>query len=621
MSAYLQTVAAHFCGMSRKEYDIRKKRSSVQHNPSAAMARKSSEKSDGIEPNDRDLLTRDASIVGLILAWGASLSTLATGIIILVFPTVTAPDFLMDRMAKIGPTSFVWATGQDATYLAGHWAYNVDESAMVMIPLLIQVVVSLVSACLGSIHATTLRWALWHEGRLRHNASLRLFTSSKKRGPNSWMANTVAIVGLVLTNGGAAVMTFPISVIAILDLGLPDASKDPFIWNLDSVGNRYGLDFNGWGLTGLGAGLLLQTIISTWALIDCGYVGTWNPNPLATARACRVLRGRRNETAADWPLVASEPAPSFSSRPTIPLAKSKSNSKPDVGVTVEDGEHTTTATRSGSEQYSEPMSTQPSPLSLFPAIRTLANCIWGVSAILSIMVLVIAIRASKPHATYQTAEATTSIAFVQGFVGHSDAWYVWQFFGMVESVYNVRYWQGRGEWIGLLIETAVLIPLIFGLHVAELLSQLGRDEMIWRRAATVGANPDANVILEGVRHWSTYLVFIYRFTVPWVAGFAVACNRNVYFNTLPTLTLTVMFLLLGLMAELLTRAQPKGSQPSVYGDVKEIAALVDDWGHKKIFWGDKGVYEGDIRLAGTAGRRLADLKPGCLYVGLSREMD
>jgi len=109
--------------------------------------------------------------------------------------------------------------------------------------------------------------------------------------------------------------------------------------------------------------------------------------------------------------------------------------------------------------------------------------------------------------------------------------------------------------------------------------------------------------------------------VPWVAGFAVACNRNVYFNTLPMLTLAVMFLLLGGVAELLVRVQPNGPQPSVYGDVKAIAALVDDWGHNKIFWGDKGVYEGDIRLAGTAGRRLADLQPDCLYVGLSRRLD
>lgn len=174
------------------------------------MARESNEKrnDEGIEPDLRDLTVRNASIVGLILTWSASLSTLATGILILVMPNVTAPAFLLDRMAMIGPTPFVWATKRDATYLAGHRVYNVRNAATVAIPLLIQAAVSLISAYLGSIHAMTLRWALWHERRLRHNANLRLFTSSKRHGPNKWVANAVAIVGVVLTNGGAAVMMF-----------------------------------------------------------------------------------------------------------------------------------------------------------------------------------------------------------------------------------------------------------------------------------------------------------------------------------------------------------------------------------------------------------------------------
>jgi hypothetical protein len=538
------------------------------------------------------LRTRNLSVVGLIIAWGASITALATGTIVIASPNVRVPQYLMGKMLMIGPMPFGW-TGDDI-YLGGHRVYKVTEAAQVALPLLMQMAIALVAACLGSIHSTTLRWTLWHEGRNPHNSSLRLFTSSKRNGPNKWPANVVASIGLVLAYGGASVMTFPISVIGVIDESREDS---PYVFGVDGIEDRSGIDINGWGLVGLGAGLFLQAIISTWALIDSAHVGTWNANPLATARACRAL----HDASRGPPLSRG-------------LAPDSTNSQSDVTVTalpLSASTHLLTP--------SEPCFKQPSARSLFPMVRNLANCIWTVAVVLSIMVVVIGIRASQDDSNVSTLGGSTSIRFVEALTGQTGAWWVWQYFGMVETVYNYDPYNTRGEWAGLLIQCAALIIPTFGLHAAELLVQLQRDESIWRRASTVGIEPDSGLMLEGARTWTTWVMFAFKSVVPWLFGFALACNRNIFFITLPALTLAVLFLLLGLFAEYLVRIRPMGSQPATYGDIQALVALVDDWNHKKIFWGDKRQYSKNVRLAGTAGHRLADLQAGAKYVGLARE--
>jgi hypothetical protein len=104
----------------------------------------------------------------------------------------------------------------------------------------------------------------------------------------------------------------------------------------------------------------------------------------------------------------------------------------------------------------------------------------------------------------------------------------------------------------------------------------------------------------------------------------VACIIHLFMAILPLVTVSLLFLMLACCAEYIIRNQPKGPQPATYGDVKALAALVDDWGDESngtIFWGEKGQYEYvegvHVRLAGTSGRRLADLQPGVMYAGLS----
>lgn len=65
------------------------------------------------------------------------------------------------------------------------------KSSVEVLLLSVNLMVTLATECVGYIHATSLRWALYHEDRLRHNSNLRLFTSSKRSMPNRWFVNVL----------------------------------------------------------------------------------------------------------------------------------------------------------------------------------------------------------------------------------------------------------------------------------------------------------------------------------------------------------------------------------------------------------------------------------------------
>ncbi|KAK0624027.1 hypothetical protein B0T14DRAFT_583135 [Immersiella caudata] len=483
------------------------------------------------------------------------------------------PHWLAFRAALIGPVGVTWLEPSIAPYMIDHRVYGVSNAAMVIIPVLLQVAIASISLALDSIHSTTLRWALWREGRLRHNTNLRLFTFSKEHGPNAWPANLVSSLGLALTYGGASMTMFPVTVTAVFGYGERAGS---YIYNFDADfgPDRFGISFNAWGLLGLGIGLLLQSTICTWCLIHDAsehVVGTWNSNPLATARASqRLLHGAETNR----------------NRQNLTLSE--------------------TTTR------------QPSMLATIPAARTITNGIWAIFALQTVITIAVSIVAS--------VQGKATLDRVRALEDNADFLTVWRYFGLLAVQYNAGFRRLRMEWAGLLIQSCFLSILLFGLHLADVLAGLTRDEAIWRRATTTGASPESNSFLDGLRSWPTCFVFVFKAIVPWISSFGVACIIKLFLAILPLVTVSVLFLILAGCAEYIIRYQPKGPQPATYGDVRALAALVDDWGdegNSTIFWGVKDQYEYvqgvRAQLAGTSGRRLADWQPGRTYAGLEAQ--
>lgn len=85
---------------------------------------------------------------------------------------------------------------------------------------------------------------------------------------------------------------------------------------------------------------------------------------------------------------------------------------------------------------------------------------------------------------------------------------------------------------------------------------------------------------------------------------------------LPLCTLMLVFLLLALFSERLIRRRPIGPQPAAYGNVHKLAIFVDEWDHKRVFWGDKGQVEEKMRKCGISGNRLAEVDMEMNYTGL-----
>jgi hypothetical protein len=445
---------------------------------------------------------------------------------------------------------------------------------VILVPLFLNIALTLVLDGINCIPSTTLRWALRREGRLDLNFHLRIFTSSKSFAPNAWYTNVVSAIALVMAYGRTSILTYQVFVMAATN------AKGQIVSN-DVPGPRFALDFNAWGCIGLGIGLVLQAIIATACLImSGGIVPTWNSNPLGTARACVKL--------GDYGV--------------------KSSTLRSVSF---DYSGSTVATSPNRTVLSRPRSRQPPMTKYAPQVRLITNVVWLIATIISLWTIAVGIVAWR--------QGSTTADYVSGSTGNTSALSYWQLYGQIGIKYTKDAYNKRKDWLGMIIQCIVLSMMTLGLHAVESITQVMRDEAIWRKAATVGVNPNRGAVLEGFSNGTSWLLFAMKSLNHWIFGYAFSMDVRALMNLLPMIALSVCFILLALMAECIIRWKPKGLQPATYGDIERLLALVDDWDHDRIFWGDKGMSLDGVRLAGTAGRRQADLLPEAWYANITAD--
>ncbi|KAM0431861.1 hypothetical protein ACHAPT_005113 [Fusarium lateritium] len=129
-----------------------------------------------------------------------------------------------------------------------------------IIPLVLNILITGCTEAVSYIHAVSLRWALYREGRLEFNSNLRLFTSARSSRANTRPVNFLSAVCLVICY---------------------TAASQSFIG-----GNSVFL-VNGIGLLMLSIGLFSLSIISTICLRDTSdHILTWSSSSLNTTLAC-----------------------------------------------------------------------------------------------------------------------------------------------------------------------------------------------------------------------------------------------------------------------------------------------------------------------------------------------
>lgn len=199
-----------------------------------------------LPPYEKALSTRTYGIVGLCVS-------VALGII-----------SILASIPVINTTS---AHTGDQTFLDGLRLIPVPIEAGRFLPLLFNFVVAGCTETLSYIHTTSLRWALFHEGRLHFNSNLRLFTSTRLCAANRWPSNFLSAVFLVFCYASSSQVLS-----GYVESGETQSSS---------------VVVNGVALLMVGVGLLGESVISVWCLIaGRRQILSWSSNPLNAALAC-----------------------------------------------------------------------------------------------------------------------------------------------------------------------------------------------------------------------------------------------------------------------------------------------------------------------------------------------
>lgn len=534
---------------------------------------------------DRDLSTRNLCIVALIAGISLGAISLTLGVRIVASGKVLLPSFLLGKYVNIQNLFYPFPTKTAKHYFTGHRIFNIPGPAVLSASLALNVLLTILFDSMNYIQKCTLRWALWREGRLQYNSNPRLFASARQYAPNSWYMNVVACIALILGYGSASTLTSNVYM-----TGFSDA-RGHLITPADPQG--WALDINGWCLAGLGIALLLQGLICSWCLVRSQHVPTWSSNPLNTARVCSINASDILAPSSSQKLSYQQGKGSitpFTSRSSTLLSDGSRLPKTHGGF------------------LAVPLSRQPPMKLLVSHSKHFTRTIWAILFLVSLWAIVVGALARQADTCSADYVREASLAY--DFLG------VWQNYCQIVTKTWGNAYTGRRDWLGLLIHTIALAIITLGLHCAEVLTEMTRDEAIWREATTRGADPAVGSLTQGALSWQCWILVIFKCVVPWIFSYALDTALSVVMSLLPILTIAVLFLWLGLLAEFLIRHKPKGPQPATYGNVEALAALIDEWHDSKIFWGDKGAVTEMVRRAGTSGQRLADLQMSFLYQGI-----
>jgi len=472
---------------------------------------------------DRAISTRNICICGLVATWLVSLFC-------------------------IGFASYSIHIGENW----GHRLYQLPHLASELLPLIFNLVVTLCADCLGYIHGTSLRWALWRENRLAFNSNLRLFTGARKSVSNSAIVNAISACWLILTYTGSS-QTF-------LYTGGSNFG------DYRNAGSDFRVSINNIAVAALGIGLCGQACISTWSLWSAE-IPTWSSNPLNTTLAClrlgltpRLRRCMLSTTAKDedgaktpcrsqtaaWEANPTVKWPTWLMWILIGLCIGWASIV--VGLTIQSY---------GKFQASFPLG----PLSGGNIGFAIAGPTWSVDTQTLVSLLLIAVIQSGLTLGLHCMELIVNIS------RDEDAWRLasrWMFSEKTSK------------------QTGAQIKY----------SSIKSALTSWQ---TVGL-----LLFKALTHW----FFGLGITLLGVNGYDTA-SFTVTMRALPLYALAACGIVLAVFGTWIVCRKPKGPQPSAWGHLQTLADLVDDWDTSStmMYWGDKGLNKNGTRHAGTSSLR------------------
>ena len=162
-----------------------------------------------------------------------------------------------------------------------------------------------------------------------------------------------------------------------------------------------------------------------------------------------------------------------------------------------------------------------------------------------------------------------------------------------------------GFFLAFILILAFQSVLTMGLHCAELLMNLSRDEDIWRETYTAQGYKPRNGLLIMLRSWKPSLLLLLKPIVHWLFGLGMAFyyGWGVFMRPAQVLYLLIFIIGLAFLGAFVSTTRPQGPQPAAFGHVQTLVDLTDVW-TEHLYWGHKGRGDNGICHAGTADTEL-----------------
>lgn len=209
--------------------------------------------------------------------------------------------------------------------------------------------------------------------------------------------------------------------------------------------------------------------------------------------------------------------------------------------------------------------------------------------------------------TKAVAKNCPAVSMCRAYIGNS--WSLLPDTDGVTSIYNLDTTRDAnsgnsltaGLAITILFIMAVQSFLTVGLHCAELLVNMSRDEYTWRETSTKKGYKPKNAVMNVLSSPKTMLLLALKPLIHWVYGLGVTFvgSNGTYIRPPQLLYLTLSLVLLATFATYLCFQKPKGPQPATFGHVQTLVDLIDVYGHP-LYWGHKSGVSDDVAHAGTA---------------------
>jgi hypothetical protein len=440
------------------------------------------------------------------------------------------------------------------------------------IPLGLSFLVTIANEVPGFIHNTSLRWALRREGRLSFNSNIRLLSCAKTSKPNKWYSNMFLVACLVVSYA-----SIPFTIITINT-----------VWGELITGIAPAF------LISCGVGILGQAFIASCCSFSDEEILTWSSNALDTVAACLSIAS----STGRW-------RPGLGERMRLRSTRTEGLTRR-LGRCMQSVHDITNP--------SVPRLPQPRQRSACAAHRQV-GC---VVLVLWVVVLLFTILGSVIYSIFRSSAA----AHAQ----QKGAWENWSPFPapISDTADGVTISATPFIEVGtpdystmFLLVVAFQISLTLGMHCAELIVNVSRDEAVWRQASERhGLNPKRNALLAALASWQTVLLFLFKAANHWMFSLAISVYQSsaVLIRAPQLFYLAVLMSLVAAFCSYIALRRPDGPQPATFGHLQTIADLVDEWPQKgeRMYWGRKGATH-----AGTSSVNLGDVRMDEWYSGFS----